>query len=396
MSQGGDTTPRRGNAPLRSRAKTAQVTSEELFFDLVYVFLVTQLSHFLLDHLTLLGAAQTLLLWFAVWLGWQYTAWVTNWFDPTARPMRVLLFSIMLVALMMAAALPQAFGERALTFAASYAAIQVGRSLWVLFGLPAGHALVPNFRRILAWTTVAGALWIAGALLDGVGRMGLWTLAVLCEYVAPMRGFAFPGLGRSATSDWTINGGHLAERCQLFVIVALGESLLASGVALEHAKALDAPPWPACSLRLRAPSRCGGCTSTPAARMRRMSSSTQTIRVASAPTSTTHTWCWWPASSCRPSPTNWSSATPRITWSGSTSAHCSADPRSTCSATLFKRGVYGAVPRSHLMGVAALLAIVPFATHLPVAAVGALASVVMVAVAAAETRSRGQRRHAGA
>ena len=73
---------------LRSRDAAARVFNEELFFDLVYVFAVTQLSHYLLDHLTLLGALQALVMWFAVWLGWQYTAWTTNWFDPGALPTR--------------------------------------------------------------------------------------------------------------------------------------------------------------------------------------------------------------------------------------------------------------------------------------------------------------------
>lgn len=59
--------------------REARVSYVELLFDLIYVFAIIQVSHFLLDHLTPLGALQALLLWFAVWLGWQYTAWVTNW-----------------------------------------------------------------------------------------------------------------------------------------------------------------------------------------------------------------------------------------------------------------------------------------------------------------------------
>jgi low temperature requirement protein LtrA len=66
----------------------ARVTYEELFFDLVYVFAVTQLSHHLLHHLDLAGVLQTLVLWFAVWLGWQYACWVSNWFDPEAPRIR--------------------------------------------------------------------------------------------------------------------------------------------------------------------------------------------------------------------------------------------------------------------------------------------------------------------
>ena len=224
---------------LRPRSTTARVLNEELFFDLVYVFAVTQLSHYLLDHLTLTGAAQALLMWFAVWLGWQYTAWVTNWFDAAALPIRILLFALMLAALLMATALPEAFGERGIMFAACYASIQVGRTVWVLAALPAGDPLRANFRRILAWMLVSAAFWLVGGFTEDPGaRLQLWAVAVAIEYVAPMFGFAFPGLGRSATADWTIDGAHLAERCQLFVIVALGESILAVGVALGHVT-----PW---------------------------------------------------------------------------------------------------------------------------------------------------------
>jgi low temperature requirement protein LtrA len=149
-------------------------------------------------------------------------------------PIRAVLFAIMLLALVMASALPQAFGERGLVFAACYAAIQLGRTVWVLIALGRESPLTPNFRRILAWTSIAAVFWIAGALQQGELRLALWFAAVLCEYVSPMFGFAFPGLGRSTTAEWTIDGGHLAERCQLFVIVALGESILASGVAFGH------------------------------------------------------------------------------------------------------------------------------------------------------------------
>ena len=67
-----------------------------------------------------------------------------------------------------------------------------------------------------------------------LAAVALWALAVACEYISPMFGFAFPGLGRSRTREWTIEGGHLAERCQLFVIVALGETLLATGGVLSE------------------------------------------------------------------------------------------------------------------------------------------------------------------
>lgn len=220
----------------------ASVSFSELLFDLIYVFAVTQLSHYLLHHLTLTGALETLLLWFAVWLAWQYTAWVTNWFNPDTRQIRLLLFAIMLLGLFAAAALPQAFGERGLIFALFYVAIQVGRSVTVLRLLAPGHPLKRNFHRILGWLCISAVFWIAGGLAEGNARLALWAVAVLCEYVSPMFGFRLPMLGHSdSSSEWTIEGHHLAERCQLFVIVALGETILITGATLSEMESWSLP-----------------------------------------------------------------------------------------------------------------------------------------------------------
>ncbi|QWK81718.1 low temperature requirement protein A [Ochrobactrum sp. BTU1] len=210
----------------------AHVANEELFFDLVYVFAVTQLSHTLLHHLTLWGATETLVLWFAVWLGWQYTCWVTNWFNPERPQMRFVLFASMGLALVMAASIPEAFGNRGVVFAGCYVAMQVGRTLFIAWQLGSDHPLSANYRRMLGWLCISGCFWIGGAFAEHELRLVLWVIAAICEYVSPMFGFALPGLGRSRASEWTIEGGHLAERCQLFVIVAFGESLLATGATL--------------------------------------------------------------------------------------------------------------------------------------------------------------------
>ena len=232
-----------GHHPLLRRrdGHHARVTYEELFFDLVYVFAVTQLSHQLLHDLTVTGAVQTVILWFAVWLGWQYTCWVTNWFDPETPPVRGMLFVTMALALVMASAIGGAFDARGLVLAVAYVAMQVGRTAFIVFSLGREHPLAANYRRMLGWLLISACFWIAGGLSDHWSRAGLWAVAVLCEYVSPMVGFALPGLGRSSTRDWTIEGGHLAERCQLFVIVALGETLLATGAMLAEAQSWDVP-----------------------------------------------------------------------------------------------------------------------------------------------------------
>src|SRR4029453_19476063 len=84
-------------------------------------------------------------------------------------------------------------------------------------------------QRILSWQAAAGVLWLDGGLAHGGAREALWVVAVIIDYAAGMVGFYPPGLGRSRTSDWQIDGGHLLERCQLFLIIALGESILVTG-----------------------------------------------------------------------------------------------------------------------------------------------------------------------
>ena len=211
-----------------------RVTPLELFFDLVYVFAITQLSHLLLSHLSVGGALETLFLLLVVWWAWVYTTWVTNWFDPERLPVRLMLVAVMLASLLMSVAIPDAFGERGLMFALAYVSIQVGRTAFVVIALnkSLGRSapLSRNFQRIFFWLLASGVLWIIGGLVEGEARYVLWALAVVVEYAAgPLVGFYIPGLGRSTTEVWTVEGGHAAERCQLFVIIALGESILVTG-----------------------------------------------------------------------------------------------------------------------------------------------------------------------
>jgi low temperature requirement protein LtrA len=213
---------------LRVRGQHDRVTPFELFFDLVYVFAVTQLSHLLLEQLTVRGIAETMLLLLAVWWAWMYTSWTTNWFDPGHPAIRVMLAGVMLASLVMSATLPGAFGDRGLWFAGAYVVIQLGRTLFVVAATWRSD-LGLNFRRILFWIAAAAVFWIAGGFAHGSIRIGLWLVAVAVEYSAPWTGYATPGLGRSRTRDWTIAGDHMAERCRLFIMIALGESLLVTG-----------------------------------------------------------------------------------------------------------------------------------------------------------------------
>lgn len=216
---------------LRSRraGHHAEVTSVELFFDLVFVIAVTQISHALLEHLTWLGALQAAMLLLTIWWAWIDTAWITNWLDPQKPLVRLLLFILMGVGLVISSSLPEAFGERGLAFAVAFVVFQLGRTAFMLWAVRKDASLSSNFVRIFIWYAVSAGFWLAGGVAEGELRLGLWLIAVVLDFSSAAANFWVPGLGRSETREWTIDGGLIAERSGLFVMIALGESVLVTG-----------------------------------------------------------------------------------------------------------------------------------------------------------------------
>ena len=208
-----------------------RVSSLELFFDLVFVFAVTQLSHYLLAHHTLSGALQTLVMFLAVWWAWIYTAWATNWLDPDRTPVRITLLLVMLLSMVMSSSIPGAFGDYGLGFALAYVAIQVGRTFytaWAREDFPGGPST--NMARATLYFVAGAILWIAGGLdPDPVRRLAWWAAALAIEYAGPFTMFHVPGIGRSTPQEWQISGAHMAERAGLFIIIALGEGIIVTG-----------------------------------------------------------------------------------------------------------------------------------------------------------------------
>jgi low temperature requirement protein LtrA len=203
----------------------------ELFFDLVYVFAITQISHLLLEELSWRGLAQAAIVFAAVWWAWMYTTWFANWADPERVPVRIALLLVMLASLIMAVALPRAFEGGGLTFALAYVAIQVGRTVFLaaIMSRAEGESGV-NMTRVAIWFMAAGLFWIGGALLaEGPARMAWWALALAIEYAGPAALFHVPFMGRSSVREWTISGHHMAERAALFIIIALGEGIVVTG-----------------------------------------------------------------------------------------------------------------------------------------------------------------------
>lgn len=211
------------------RGEEGRVGFAELFFDLVFVFAITQVSHHLLYHFTLLGALEAGLMFLAMWWVWIYTTWVLNRLDPDAFRVRMLLFVLMLLGLFVSMAIPKAFEDRGMVFALCFVVMQLGRSVFVLWHSVAGTPLRGTYLRITLWFIASALFWIGGALVEGEARLAVWAVALGIEYLGPVANYRVPGLGQDATQNWTVKGAHMAERCGLFVIICLGETLLVSG-----------------------------------------------------------------------------------------------------------------------------------------------------------------------
>jgi len=208
----------------------SRVTYAELFFDLVFEFAVTQISHTLLGRFTPLGALQTTILFLAVWWVWVYTSWITNWLNPEKTPVRLLLFGLTLGGLVLSTSIPTAFDGRGLWFAIAYAAMQVGKTVFLWAStLPSQSLARANAIRITSWLAMSAIFWIAGGLAEGPSRLVLWAIALVIEYISPAVRFWIPRYGASSVADWVVEGGHMAERCAGFIIIALGESIVVTG-----------------------------------------------------------------------------------------------------------------------------------------------------------------------
>jgi low temperature requirement protein LtrA len=215
----------------RAPGAAREVTALELFFDLVYVFAVGQLSHHLLEHVDLRTGAETAIMTLAVAYAWYMVAWGANWLDPDRLPVRLLLIGLMFASLLMSVAIPDAFDGRAWLFVIGYLLIQTGRSVFLIIALR-GRALGEHFVNDLVWELAVGGLWIAGAIADGDGRLVLWGIAVVATHAGVWVLHWLPGRGQRIDLLHTgIAGGHLIERFRLFFILALGETVLLMGSA---------------------------------------------------------------------------------------------------------------------------------------------------------------------
>ncbi len=230
----------------RSRERGAdRVAFIELFFDLVFVFAVTQLSHHLIEYPTFQGALETLVMLVAVWWVWIYTTWVTNWMNPQKGPVRWMLIALMLVGLVLSTAIPQAFDDRGLQFALAYLVMQVGRTLFVVISYRrvGDPQAALNLTRITIWFFYSAPFWIAGALIGGDAQLLLWAVALGIELSAPAVRYWVPGINASPIESWQVAGGHMSERAGLFMILALGESIIITGTLFSRNEITASSVW---------------------------------------------------------------------------------------------------------------------------------------------------------
>jgi low temperature requirement protein LtrA len=196
------------------------VTPLELFFDLVFVFAITQVTGFLSDDPTWEGIGRGLLILAALWWGWGAYAWLTNEIDPNEGSARLAMFGSMAAMFVAALAVPHAFDTDAVLFGLAYFAVRLMHIVLFAEATPNVNVRQATFR--LARTAIPGpALLIAAGFLDGWSEIALWLLALTIDYSGP---YVFGVRGFSISAE------HFAERYGLIVIIALGESIVAIGI----------------------------------------------------------------------------------------------------------------------------------------------------------------------
>lgn len=207
-----------------------EVRPLELFFDLVFAFAISQLSQHLVKHLNWTGAAQTAILLLAVFSVWSYTSWISSLADTEHGRVRWMLLAITFLGLFMNGGLADAFEQKAWLFVGAYLIIQIGRNIYALT-LGLDKVMYEHHGRTLVWSIATGAIWIAGALAPDTLRVAIWGAAAIIELSGFLSAHPLPRR-RTVTRDYPFAAGHLIERCRLFFLIAIGETILTTGTAL--------------------------------------------------------------------------------------------------------------------------------------------------------------------
>jgi low temperature requirement protein LtrA len=209
----------------RGLEREERVLPLELFFDLIFVFALTQVTGLVYDHPTWTGLLQGLLVLGVLWWSWTAYAWLTNTIDPEEGLVRIALFAAMGAMLIVSLAVPDAFGDDALLFACAYALVRAAHlALYAVVGW-GDRDLEAAIAKLGVGSAVGVALLFVAAALDGWAQIAVWAIALSIDLAG-----AFVRGGRG----WRLSAGHFAERHALVIIIALGESIVAIGVGASH------------------------------------------------------------------------------------------------------------------------------------------------------------------
>jgi low temperature requirement protein LtrA len=196
----------------------------ELFFDLVFVLGFTQCTALMADQPTWEGIGRGLLVLAALWWTWTGYAWLTSVIDPEEGAVRIAIFAAMAALLIVALCVPEAFGDRALGFAIAYGVVRAAHI--ALYWIASRDN--PALRRSVAGLGVSSAVGVGvlvgASFLDGGAQIALWIVAIILDWGEPA---VFGMVG------WRLVPGHFAERHNLIIIIALGESIVALGAGAE-------------------------------------------------------------------------------------------------------------------------------------------------------------------
>jgi low temperature requirement protein LtrA len=194
----------------------------ELFFDLVFVFAITQVTSLILEDTSPAGFARAALVLALVWWAWSAYAWMTNAIDIENVVTRLIVLAAMVAAFFMALAVPDAYQDEGVWFAVAYFTVRVLNT--TLFSWGVRHDL-PQLRatfRLAPWFLAAAFVALVGGFADGDNRAYFWLASLTIDVVGTLT---------VARADWRVSPSHFAERFALIVIIALGESIVAIGLA---------------------------------------------------------------------------------------------------------------------------------------------------------------------
>jgi low temperature requirement protein LtrA len=198
-----------------------RVTPLELFFDLVFVFAITQVTSLVSREPTWQGLGKGVLVLVLLWWAWAAYAWLTSTVDPEEGIVRLAMFGAMAAMLVASLSVPGAFGDDALVFAAAYTVVRIAHlGLYALAGR-GDPELLHAVATIAPTSLASSALLFGAAALDGAAQAAVWVAAVAIDLLGPVV---------SRGRGWHLAAGHFAERHGLIVIIAIGESIVAVGV----------------------------------------------------------------------------------------------------------------------------------------------------------------------